>query len=235
MRALVLSSGGLFGAWQAGAWKALAAQFRPDLVVGASVGALNGYCIACRMSPDELVDRWRREELASFRDLHANIRAMVEEAKPEIPLAVVATDLLRLRPKVFHGAGLGWRQLAASCAVPWFLPQVRIGGTLYSDGGLLNPLPVWAAAELGATEILALNVLPEIPASLIRPFVRTFRHLAGHHPPLPSGVSLEVLKPDGPLGTMRDGLHWKRENIERWLAQGHDRAKNISILNCLGS
>src|ERR1035438_6422683 len=41
--ALVLSAGGMFGAYQAGAWNVLSRRFRPDLVVGASVGALNGW------------------------------------------------------------------------------------------------------------------------------------------------------------------------------------------------
>ena len=48
--------------------------------------------------------------------------------------------------------------LAASCAVPLVLPQKRIEGRWFSDGGLLNPLPVWAAVDLGATEIVALMV-----------------------------------------------------------------------------
>ncbi|MGH9659904.1 MAG: patatin-like phospholipase family protein, partial [Bryobacteraceae bacterium] len=56
--ALVLSGGGLFGAYQAGAWKALAARFPPDLVVGASAGALNAWCIAGGCTPDELIAQW---------------------------------------------------------------------------------------------------------------------------------------------------------------------------------
>ncbi|MBM3775954.1 MAG: hypothetical protein FJW37_12460 [Acidobacteria bacterium] len=55
--ALVLSAGGMFGAYQAGAWRALEGRFRPDLVVGASVGALNGWAIAGGCAPEELVDR----------------------------------------------------------------------------------------------------------------------------------------------------------------------------------
>ena len=41
MTALVLSAGGMYGAYQAGAWKAIADIFQPDLVVGASIGAIN--------------------------------------------------------------------------------------------------------------------------------------------------------------------------------------------------
>jgi len=58
--ALVLSGGGMFGAWQAGAWSALAPAFQPDVVVGASAGSLNGYAIAA-------VIPWSREAFAAFR------------------------------------------------------------------------------------------------------------------------------------------------------------------------
>src|SRR5262249_21164076 len=56
--ALVLSGGGMFGAYQAGAWKALSRAVRPDIVVGASVGALNGWLIAGGVSAEELERQW---------------------------------------------------------------------------------------------------------------------------------------------------------------------------------
>jgi predicted acylesterase/phospholipase RssA len=65
MTALVLSAGGMYGAYQAGAWKALADVFHPDLVVGASIGAITGWAIAGGCHPDELVDRWLHLEAAS--------------------------------------------------------------------------------------------------------------------------------------------------------------------------
>src|SRR4051812_49929012 len=56
--ALVLSAGGMFGAYQAGVWKALGNILQPDIVVGASVGALNGWLIAAGSHGDELARRW---------------------------------------------------------------------------------------------------------------------------------------------------------------------------------
>ena len=56
--ALVLSAGGMFGAYQAGAWKALAPVLQPDLVVGTSAGSLNGWAIAGGCTPQELIDIW---------------------------------------------------------------------------------------------------------------------------------------------------------------------------------
>jgi predicted acylesterase/phospholipase RssA len=115
---------------------------------------------------------------------------------------------------------LTWRHLAASCAIPGVLPQYRIHGRWYTDGGLLNPLPIWAAIELGATRIVALHALPEIPSSLLKPFVTVFRAAVGHKPEVPPGVDLTIFKTDGPLGSIRDALHWKKENIDRWIALG---------------
>ena len=209
----------MFGAWQAGAWAALAEQVQIDLVVGASVGALNGYAIACRLSPQELHRLWLDPSFTSLHDLPTTVERLMRHA-PTTEFAVTATDLLRLKPRVFHGNQVTARHLIASCAIPLVLPQVRIEGRLYSDGGLLNPLPVWAAVELGATHILALNALPEIPSRWLRPLVTGFRTVAGYHPPRPPEVKLTLLRPRGSLGTLREALHWDRERIERWLAQG---------------
>ena len=230
--ALVLSGGGLFGAWQAGAWRALARGFSPDLVVGASVGSLNGYAIASGASADELAEFWMRPETARFRDLPVTIQGLMSRHPPRGEFAVVLTDAVRLKPRIFRDQEITWRHLAASCAIPGVLRQYRIGGRWYTDGGLLNPLPVYAAVELGATRIIALNALPKIPSALLQPFVKGFRRVAGHNPPLAEGVKLVTLETEGALGSMSDALRWRRENIERWMELGFAAAKNISIPDC---
>ncbi len=237
-RALVFSGGGIFGAWQAGVWKGLTPElgFEPELVVGASVGSLNGYAIAGGATPEELCAFWMQPEVGRFRRLPETIRALMERYPLRMEYALTMTDLARMKPKIVRGPDVTWRHLAASCALPGLLPQQRIGGRWYSDGGLLNPLPVWAAVELGAAEIIGVQALPEIPSSVLKPFVKGFRRVFGHHPPLPAGVRLVTIEPEGALGSVGDALHWKRENIERWIAsgttQGRDAAKNISIQNC---
>jgi hypothetical protein len=97
------------------------------------------------------------------------------------------------------------------------------------DGALLNPLPVWAAAELGATRIVALNALPEIPSALLKPLVKGFRGCFGHRPPVPSAVNLTILAPSRSLGSLRDAFRWKQSNIERWLEQGAADAADLGI------
>ncbi len=233
-RALVFSGGGMFGAWQAGVWQGLVSRLGsgPELIVGASVGSLNGYAIAGGASPEELCSFWTQPEVGRFRDLPKTIRALMERFSPRLDYALTLTDLASMKPRVVQGPEVTWRHLAASCAIPGLLPQQRIGGRWYSDGGLLNPLPLWAAVELGATEIVAIHALPEIPSSVLKPFVKGFRRWFGHHPPVPPGVQTLVIEPEVPLGSVRDALVWKRENIERWIAHGQETAKNISIPNC---
>ena len=237
-RALVFSGGGIFGAWQAGVWKGLAAMAGggPELIVGASVGSLNGYAIAGGATADELCAFWMRPEVGRFRRLPDTIRALMERYPLALDYALTMTDLARMKPKIVPGGDVTWRHLAASCAIPGLLPQRRIGGRWYSDGGLLNPLPVWAAVELGATEIVAIQALPEIPSSVLKPVVKGFRKLFGHHPQVPEGVQVLTIEPLKTLGSVSDALRWKRENVERWIELGIEQgalaAKNISIENC---
>jgi NTE family protein len=238
--ALVLSGGGMFGAWQAGVWSGLVERLggvssAPDLVVGASVGSLNGYAIAGGATPQELCEWWMQPKIGRFRDLPATIRMLMKRYPAHRQYALTLTDLLRMKPKIVCDADVTWRHLAASCAIPGLLPQRRINGRWYSDGGLLNPLPVWAAVDLGATRIMGIHCLPEIPSPIMKPIVSGFRRIFGHQPPLPDGVEVIVMEPDGALGSVHDALVWKRTNIERWIAQGRDTAKNISIPNCFWS
>ena len=57
------------------------------------------------------------------------------------PLVVVATDLKKEKIKYFKKGEL-WRTLIASCSIPVVFSPVKIKGTAYVDGGLLNNLPI---------------------------------------------------------------------------------------------
>jgi NTE family protein len=221
--ALVFSGGGLFGAWQAGVWAGIESRVRPDLVVGASVGALNGYSVACGATGERLCAMWRDRELTKFSSLPKNIRFLMSQHRPGTDFAVAVTDLLRMKPLVFQNDEITWRHMAASCAIPGVLKQYWIDGKLCSDGGLLNPLPVWAAVELGASHIIAVHALPQIPGWWLKPVVKGFRKVAGHHPATPQQVYLDVIMPPGPLGGVSDAVRWKKKNIERWLHEGYQQ------------
>ena len=222
----------MFGAWQIGAWSAIEAHFQPDLVVGASVGSLNGYAIASGWSAQELSDLWTTPGAASFGNLEM-IAARLIDAKPLVrEYAVVLVDPLRMKPKTFVGRDVTARHLVASCAVPLVVAPQRIDGRLYVDGGLLNPLPVWAAVDLGATRIIAMNVLPRVlPSPVLNFFAQSFLSVFGHHPALPGGVELHILAPPVELGNLRSAVVWNQENARRWLEQGREYAdqKNICV------
>jgi predicted acylesterase/phospholipase RssA len=205
----------------------LADHIRPDLIVGASVGSLNGYVIASGGTPEELRNMWLDPAFARFGDLPSNIRRMMARYTLRMPFAITATELPRMKPRIFRDTEITWQHLAASCALPFALPQIRIGTHWYSDGGLLGALPSWAAAELRATRIVALQALPQPPSWWLGHAARAFRAVAGHNPPVPPGIEVLEICPGGRLGSVRDTIQWKRSNIERWIEQGAEDALRV--------
>ena len=220
MKALVLSGGGLFGAWQAGVWSVLEDEFGPDLIVGASIGSVNGYLMACGVSGPELVEMWRDPEFRNFGEFENTLQNLTRRYTLRRPFALTVTDILTMTPRTYRDGEITWRHIAASCAVPPVMPQIYLDGRWYTDGGLLNPLPVWAATELGATEIVGLNVLGTFPSALLGPLVRGFRWVFGHQPELPGEVRLVTREPSERLGGLVETLWGTQGDVERWLARG---------------
>jgi predicted acylesterase/phospholipase RssA len=167
---------------------------------------------------------WLDPTFGKFSDLPSNIRRMMAHYTPRIPLAITATELPRMKPRIFRDSEITWKHLAASCALPLAMPQVRIGPHWYSDGGLLGALPAWAAAELGAKHIIGLQALPQPTSWWLGQATRAFRAVAGHNPPVPAGIQVLEIRPGQRLGSVRDTIQWKRSNIERWLDQGAEDA-----------
>jgi predicted acylesterase/phospholipase RssA len=226
----------MFGAYQAGAWKALAGRLRPDMVVGASVGALNAWIIAGGAAPEELERYWLDPcgaRMASFRlaqppwrgvfdarPLYARIEKLWRWYRPRIEIGVVAVELGTLRPRLFRNEEIGWEHLAASCAVLTCYPQVRLGARLYTDGGLLSALPLGAAAEMGAARIVAVNALPEATSRLVGLAVKGFRALAPRPAAPLQATELRTISPGRRLGSLREALFWNEAAVRRWVARG---------------
>jgi NTE family protein len=240
----------MYGAYQAGAWKALAAVFHPDLIVGASIGAITGWAIAGGCHPDELVDRWLHLEAAEhFRwkfprspihgvfdttPLQLAIRDIYESFQPRTHFAMVVTDLMKLRPRVIRGNEASWQHLVATTAILGLFDQVRLGGRVYSDGGLLNAVPLWVAAEMGATKVLVIDVLPTPPGSVARILVGAIRKLSPFRAPAVSGIEVIRLAPPRLLGPPLQSIYWTRANAESWIRAGEEQGAAIkhSIANC---
>jgi predicted acylesterase/phospholipase RssA len=238
--ALVLSAGGMFGAWQAGAWRALAGRFRPSLVAGASVGALNAWAIAGGIDPEDLAALWlapdsarlarlrpRPWSLFDARPLHERIRRLHAAFRPRVDIGIVAVALPALRPRLFVNREITWEHLAASCAVLLCYPQVRLAGGWHTDGGLLGAVPLWAAPRMGAAAALVLNALPRAPSLAVRAAVRAIRAAAPRPPSPPPGFPVRLLEPSRPLGSFRSAVFWDPAAVERWLRQGQADAAQL--------
>ena len=154
------------------------AGIRPDMVVGTSAGSLVAAIyasgrsgaqlqqIALEMEEATLTD-WtlpffgrgvlRGEALARY--VNQQVRGLTIEAMP-LPLGVVATDLHSGEGILFRSgdAGLAVR---ASSAVPSVFQPVRIGAHEYVDGGLVAPVPVGFARQMGAELVIAVDISSE--------------------------------------------------------------------------
>jgi NTE family protein len=183
--AFVLGGGGLLGAHEVGMLRALAeAGIRPDIVVGTSIGAVNGAFIAA--DPDgaarRLADLWGGESLGavfsetvfgravrlvrSGTHLHAiePLRKLLADTLPaedftdlKLPFHCVAACIEDATARWFS-SGPVVSAVMASCAVPGLLPPVEIDGSHYFDGGLVDSIPVGRAVTLGASCVYVLQV-----------------------------------------------------------------------------
>jgi len=137
--AFVLSSGANLGAVQVGMLRALIEHgIYPDIVVGCSVGALNGAGLAQDPTP-------------------AGVARIDEQLR--VPFQCVATDVVQGTAAWFHSGPLVDAVLA-SAAMPAMFPSVEIDGRRFLDGAIVNDVPVDRAAALGARTLYVLEVGP---------------------------------------------------------------------------
>ena len=182
--AWVLAGGGSLGAVQVGMMKALVASGqRPDLLVGASVGAIN--CAYFSAYPDadgveRLSQIWlslRQQDifplslLGGLRALLMSrdhlipdeaLRRLIRRALPferleqaRVPLHIMTTDLLS-GAEVLLSSGPAEPALLASAAIPAVFPPVHHQGHCLVDGGVASNAPVSSAVRLGAERVIVL-------------------------------------------------------------------------------
>lgn len=169
------------------------AGIRPDLVVGTSAGSLVAAMYAAGKGGAELavlalamdesaITDWafpgrgviRGDALARYVREQTGGRN-IEQMR--LPLGIVATDLASGTPILFQrgDAGLAVR---ASSAVPAVFQPVAINGREYVDGGLVSPVPVRFARQMGADLVVAVDIssAPEANATgdAIRMLLQTF-------------------------------------------------------------
>jgi NTE family protein len=171
---LALGGGAARGFAHIGVIQVLEEQgIRPDLVVGTSAGSLVAAMWASGKSGVELgslaesmdesaLTDWmypgrgllRGEGLARYVREHTDGR-QIEAMK--IPLGIVATDLASGEAILFQRGDPGVA-VRASSAVPAVFQPVRIGTREYVDGGLVAPVPVQFARQMGAELVIAVDI-----------------------------------------------------------------------------
>jgi len=173
---LALGSGAARGFAHVGVIQVLEeAGIQPELVVGTSAGSLVAALyasgknagqlqrVAETMEEAEITD-WmmpilnrgalRGEALARYVNTQVGGR-LIEQMK--IPLGIVATDLNSGEPVLFRRGNTG-SAVRASSSVPAVFQPVRIGTREYVDGGLVAPVPVRQAREMGANFVIAVDI-----------------------------------------------------------------------------
>jgi len=186
--AFVLGGGGVLGAVEVGMLRALfEAGVTPELVLGTSVGALNGAVVARDPTPavvERLTDLWRgvaesrgsgyaertlpavRRAVATGTHLYSPqpMRQRLEEEFGDLrfeDLAVrfqVCAASIERAAEHWFDSGRVVDAVVASAAVPGLLPPAKVGDEHFLDGGIVNSIPLARAVLLGATRVFVLQV-----------------------------------------------------------------------------
>jgi NTE family protein len=173
---LALGGGAVRGFAHVGVIAALEeAGIKPDLVVGTSAGSLVAAIYASGKNAAQLqqaalameeadITDWtlpffgrgmlRGEALARYMNTQVNNK-LIESMT--IPLGIVATDLRTGQGALFRQGDTGMA-VRASSAVPSVFNPVKIGAAEYVDGGLVSPVPVKYARQMGAELIIAVDI-----------------------------------------------------------------------------
>jgi NTE family protein len=178
--------GGPLGAHEVGMLAALAERgIVPDVVLGTSVGAINGAAFAAEPTVagvERLTAMWgsmqdggvfsgsllgrvatlarTRTHLHDSGDLRELLAGGLGDARIEdlaLRFQCVAASIERAEEHWFT-EGPVVDAVLASASVPGLLPPAEVGGEHYMDGGIVNSIPVSRAVELGATRIFVLHV-----------------------------------------------------------------------------
>jgi len=151
------------------------AGIRPSMVSGTSAGSLVAAFYASGKTGKQLQTVAETMEEATFADwtlplfnrgmlrgdalaryVNGQIGSRLIEELP-LPLGIVATDLNSGQSMLFQRGDTG-TAVRASSAVPAVFQPVRISGREYVDGGLVSPVPVRAARQMGADLVIAVDI-----------------------------------------------------------------------------
>ncbi len=175
---LALGGGAARGFAHIGVIKVLESHgIQPDVITGTSAGSVIGALYAYGFSGQQLNDLALKMNQAEISDwalpflgeyggvikgeaLQNYVNRMLRNTPIEQlprPLGIVATELQTGSPVVFRRGNTGMA-VRASSSVPGVFQPVRIAGKDYVDGGLVAPVPVRFAREMGADFVIAVDI-----------------------------------------------------------------------------
>ncbi len=175
---IALGGGAAKGFAHIGVIKMLEANgFKPEVVSGTSAGSVVGAFYASGMDAFQMQQHAVALDEASIRDvtlfngglvrgqkLQDYVNRMVGNRafdKMKKPFAAVSTQLETGQRTVFVNGNIG-QAVRASCSIPGVFEPVKIGRFYYVDGGVVSPVPVDAARQLGADFVIAVDISTRI-------------------------------------------------------------------------
>ncbi|MDE1713534.1 patatin-like phospholipase family protein, partial (plasmid) [Chromobacterium amazonense] len=171
---LALGGGAAKGFAHIGVIKVLeGAGIVPDIITGTSAGSVVGSLYASGLNGVQLQQRAMALDQADLTDWTLSTKGVLKGEKLQNwinaqvgnkpleklprPFGAVATELDSGRKVVFRVGNTG-QAVRASASIPNVFLPVKIGGKRYVDGGLVSPVPVSAAKEMGAQFVIAVDI-----------------------------------------------------------------------------
>lgn len=172
--ALALGGGGAKGFAHIGAIKVLESHgIKPKIVTGTSAGSFVGSLYASGKTPFQLQELALKLEEADIRDLTISKQGFITGQKLQdyvnknvgnrpiqqfpIRFAAIATQLDNGQKIAFTRGNAG-QAVRASCSIPNVFIPATIAGKRYVDGGLVSPIPVQTARDMGADIVIAIDI-----------------------------------------------------------------------------
>lgn len=205
-KALIFAGGGSRGAFQIGVWKYLVERnWKPDIICGTSIGAINAAGIGSGLDISELIQIWtthnRRKmyrinllpflyhclpgsslrplfDTRSIQTLLSNKLDFNRIKKNDTKIVVSTVNVHTAKPHFFDNEQIGLKHILASSAMPVLFPWQQIDGQPHWDGGVMANVPLQPALDYGAQEIIIVMLSPI--SQTPQPFPRDLRTALEH-------------------------------------------------------
>lgn len=239
---VALGSGAARGFAHIGILRALQAEGIPiDCVAGTSMGAIVGAVYAAGALPEmeKILEHFTWKEMRALLDplfptsgllggkhIEKLLGRLLNSQRIEAfstPFAAVAADVATGKEVVLT-SGDAVTAVRASMAIPGIFTPVFLDGRFLVDGGIVTPVPVQAARNLGAEIVIAVNLAGDMgKRSYIKP-------PAEHSPSRNSGKPDEPNLPPFLKGAIEKGrslLEEHTQSVEEWFEERVERGREV--------